>query len=95
MAALHSILINSWNYFLTIRFTDVLDILIVAFLIYKLIGLIRKTNSMRLAKGIIVLLIILWLSGIFNLTMINYILRKGVELGLIAIVIIFLTNLLL
>ena len=61
MAALHSILINSWNYFLTIRFTDVLDILIVAFLIYKLIGLIRKTNSMRLAKGIIVLLIILWL----------------------------------
>ncbi len=76
MAALHSILINSWNYFLTIRFTDVLDILIVAFLIYKLIGLIRKTNSMRLAKGIIVLLIILWLSGIFNLTMINYILRS-------------------
>ena len=89
MAALHSILINSWNYFLTIRFTDVLDILIVAFLIYKLIGLIRKTNSMRLAKGIIVLLIILWLSVIFNLTMSNYILRKGVELGLIAIVIIF------
>ena len=89
MAALRSILLNSWNYFLTIQFSDVVDIIIVAFLIYKLIGLIRKTNSMQLAKGIIVLLIILWLSGIFNLTMINYILRKGVELGLIVLVIIF------
>lgn len=89
MAALRSILLNSWNYFLTIQFSDIVDIIIVAFLIYKLIGLIRKTNSMRLAKGIIVLLIILWLSGLFNLTMINYILRKGVELGLIVLVIIF------
>lgn len=89
MAALRSILLNSWNYFLTIQFSDIVDIIIVAFLIYKLIGLIRKTNSSQLAKGIIVLLIILWLSGIFNLTMINFILRKGVELGLIVLVIIF------
>ena len=89
MDAIKDILIGSWNYLLTIRFADVVDILIVAYLIYKLIELIRRTNSFKLAKGIIVLLLVLWLSGIFKLTMINYILRKAVELGLIAIVIIF------
>jgi diadenylate cyclase len=77
------------NYLKTINFADAVDILIVAYLIYKAIGLIRKTNSFKLAKGILVLLLVLWLSGVFKLTMINYILRKAVELGLIAIVIIF------
>ena len=66
-----------------------MDILIVAYLIYKVISLVRKTSSYNLAKGLLVLLIALWLSGIFKLTMINYVLRKAVEIGLIALVIIF------
>lgn len=73
----------------TIGFADIIDILIVAYLIYKVIDLIRKTSSYNLAKGLLVLLIALWLSGIFKLTMINYLLRKAVEIGLIALVIIF------
>ena len=68
---------------------DIIDIIIVAYLIYKVIDLIRKTSSYNLAKGLFMLLIALWLSGVFNLTMINYILRKAVEIGLIALVIIF------
>lgn len=74
---------------LSIGFSDVVDILIVAYLIYKVISLVRKTSSYNLAKGLLVLLIALWLSGIFKLTMINYVLRKAVEIGLIALVIIF------
>ena len=77
------------NYITTIGVADAFDILIVAFLIYQLIRLIRKNNSMRVAKGIVLLLVILWLSGILHLTMINFLLRKAVELGLIAILIIF------
>ncbi len=77
------------NYIRTIGIADMFDILIVAFLIYQLIRLIHKNNSMRLAKGIILLLVMLWLSGILRLTMINYFLRRAVELGLIAILIIF------
>ncbi len=79
------------NYLSTISFWDVVDILIVAFLFYKVIDLVRKTSSYNLAKGILVLLVVLWLSGpsVFNLTMINFILRKAVEIGLIALVIIF------
>lgn len=73
----------------TIRFSDIVDILIVAYLIYNIIMLIRKTNSFRLARGILLILIALWLSGVLKLTMFNRLLQKTVELGLIALVIIF------
>lgn len=77
------------NLISTIRVSDVADILIVAYVIYKLIMLIRRTNSFRLARGIIVILIVLWLSGVLELNMVNRLLRKTVELGLIALVILF------
>ena len=80
---------NAFNYIKTIGLADAFDILIVAFLIYQLLVLIRKTNIVRVAKGIVVLLFVLWLSGILRLTMINFLLRKAVELGLIALVILF------
>lgn len=73
----------------TMRFSDIVDILIVAYLIYNIIMLIRKTNSFRLARGILLILIALWLSGVLKLTMFNRLLQKTVELGLIALVIIF------
>lgn len=77
------------NLISTIGFADIVDILIVAYLIYKVIDLIRKTSSYNLARGLLVLLVALWLSGMFKLAMINYILRKAVDIGLIALVIIF------
>lgn len=73
----------------TIRIADVVDILLVAYLLYKLIMLIHKTNSSRVARGIVLILIVMWLSGVLELTMIHRLLQKTVELGLIALVIIF------
>lgn len=89
MNSLAETLLNGVNYIKTIGIADAIDILLVAFLIYELLGLIRKTNTMKVAKGIVVLLLVLWLSGIAHLSMINFLLRKAVELGLIALVIIF------
>lgn len=77
------------NYLQTIGIADLIDILIVAYLIYKAIMFVRRTNSYNLAKGIIVLFVVLWLSEIFKLTMINYLIRRAVELGLIALLILF------
>ena len=55
------------NLLSTIRVTDVLDILIVAYLIYKSIMLIRRTNSFHLARGILIILVALgWLSAILQ-----------------------------
>lgn len=80
---------RSLNYIKSIGFTDVIDIVIVAYLLYKAIWFVRKTNSYNLAKGLAVLLIVLGISYVLNLNMINYLLRKAVELGLIAILILF------
>ena len=77
------------NYLSTIGVADVIDILIVAFLIYRLISFVRKTNTYNLARGLIIFLLALWLSGMFRLTMINYLLRRAVEWGTIALLIIF------
>ena len=81
----------SWagNYLSTIRISDAVDILIVTFLIYKAIWFVRRTNSYNLAKGLILILVALWLSDIFKLTMINSLLKRAVELGLIALLILF------
>lgn len=89
MSTLTEFLSNAVNYIKLISIADIVDIVIVAFLIYKLIGVIRKTNLMPVAKGLVVILAALWLSGVLKLTMINWLLRNIVELGLIALVIIF------
>ena len=89
MSALSNSISGAVNYLLTIGISDFIDIIIVAYLIYKAIWFLRKTNSFNLAQGLLVLLVVLWLSEVFRLTMINNLLRKAVELGLIALLILF------
>lgn len=78
-----------YNNLQLMRITDVLDITIVAYMIYKLISFVRKNHAFRLAKGLGVLLLVLLVSVLLNLTMIKYFITKGLELGLIAVVILF------
>lgn len=80
---------NFFSLIKTMRITDIIDILIVAFLIYKTVGYVRRTNSKNIATGIVMLLVILWFSELLSLKMINYFMRKALELGLIAVVVLF------
>ncbi|MCR5576783.1 MAG: diadenylate cyclase CdaA [Oscillospiraceae bacterium] len=89
METITNALSRAGSYLTTIGISDFVDIIIVAFLIYWLIGFVRKSNFINLAKGVIMLLLALWLSEFFGLIMIKFILRKVVELGVIALVIIF------
>ena len=89
MDSIRSKIIDAFNYIYTAGIPDILDMLIVAFLVYKLIGFIRRTSSSKVAKGVVVILLALWLSGELKLTVINFLLRKTVELGLLALVILF------
>jgi diadenylate cyclase len=89
MEVVRDVFVTALNGIKTMSFTDFLDVIIVAYLIYKVIGFVRKTNSYNLAKGVVFILIALWLSYIFRLTMINFLLRRTVELGLIALLILF------
>ena len=83
------IISNGINYMLTMSLSDIIDILLVAGLIYLGIGLIRRTNAIRLARGIVFVLLALVISDLLNLRMISSLFQRIVELGLIAIFIIF------
>ena len=89
MDKITNILGRAGNYMATMGIADFIDIIIVAFLIYRTIWFVRKSSFINLAKGLILVLAALWASEFFGLIMINYILRKAVELGMIALVILF------
>ena len=80
---------QAMGYILNIGLSDVVDILIVAALIYVLINLIRRTRTYRVFQGILILLVALWISDIGKLHTLNYILRNTMQLGLLALVILF------
>ncbi len=69
--------------------TDILDILIVAVLIYQLIGWVRSTSTGRVARAIVIILLLTWITSVFQLYVLNFILSNILSLGFIALVIIF------
>ncbi len=80
---------RTMHYLTSARVSDIIDILIVAFLIYKVSGLFRKTNSHQVAKGILFVFLALWISQWLGFTVIHYILAKAVEVGVLALVVLF------
>ena len=74
---------------LSIGWTDIIDILIVAYLVYKLISFARETRAGQLLKGIVLLIILTQLSGWFQLNTINFILLNAMQFGVLALIIVF------
>lgn len=72
-----------------ITLTDVIDILIVSYVIYKGIMLIRGTRAVQLLKGIFVVLIAWGLSVVFNLNTLQWMMNQAFTFGVLALIIIF------
>lgn len=68
---------------------DVIDVAIVAFVVYKVLGFIKETRALQLVRGLLILVLITVLSDTFNLYTLNWILRNTMTLGVIALVIVF------
>ena len=75
--------------FMGIKFKDILDILIVAFLIYSVVNMVRSTSAARVAKAIAALLLATWITDIAEMEMLHFGLNRILELGAIALVIMF------
>ncbi len=73
----------------TISPLDVIDILLVAFLIYKGIQLIRETRAMQLIKGILLFIAVYYLSTVLGLKAMSFILVEIFQFGVIAMIIVF------
>ena len=76
------------RYLMTLQITDVLDIIIMAFLLYKILTLVQSTKAASLLKGLFVFLAAL-LSNVCHLNGINYLMNRMVELGVLALIILF------
>lgn len=75
--------------FRNVTIKDMVDMAIVAFVFYKLYMLIRETRAEQLIKGIFVLLVATQASGLLQLHVINWILRNTIQVGVIALLIVF------
>lgn len=69
--------------------TLILDLAIVIFLIYCFFKIVKGSRAWQLIKGIALLIITTWVSGLLNLKILNWILTGIMNLGVIAIIVIF------
>ena len=76
---------------LQIQLTDILDIAILSFVIYKLMWMLRKTSSGRLMWGVLILMMVMFVSSdaVLSLTATSFLLDRVVEWGILVLVILF------
>lgn len=74
----------TWN-----NFSIALDVLIIWYLVYRLIMLIRGTKAVQLAKGIVLIFIIRIIAGFLNLRALTYIVDQIVSWAVVGIIVIF------
>lgn len=73
----------------TIRVSDLIDIAVLSYVIYKLLWMIRKTSSGRLLRGVLILLSAMGLCSVMNLYATSFLLNKAVEWGIVVLVVLF------
>ena len=79
----------SFDSFLFMNFSDVIDILIVSYLIYKIMLWIKETRAWSLFKGLVVLLAIFGISSFFNFSTLYLIISNTFNVGFIAVIVLF------
>ncbi len=72
-----------------ITFWDVIDIFALAFIIYKAINYMKETRAVPLTKGIFVLVIIYFLSALFEMKALSYLFQTVMNTGIFAIIVLF------
>ena len=89
LSSISSVFDNLRSVFASIGFFDVLDILVVALILYAILIRLRSTSALRIASAIVILLVVTALTSTLKMRVLNFILSKILEIGLIAVVIVF------
>lgn len=71
------------------RWSDYVDIIIVAYLIYRLLPLLRSAGSIKLVRAVFVLFVVLGVTDVFDIYALHFILEQLMSVGLIALVVLF------
>lgn len=77
------------NILRTIEIPDIIDILFLTFIVYKLIKLIRETRAGQLIKGIMLVVIAYLVCNTLKLKTLSFLLDKTLNLGFIAVIVMF------
>jgi diadenylate cyclase len=75
------------------KFVDFVDIFILSVFVFYVYKFIRQRRAVRLASGVLILLAVLLVSVIFNMRALNFILQNFFQVGMIALIIIFQSDL--
>ena len=78
-----------WSLLMEMRFMDIVDILVVAFLIYKLLPIFRSTGTARVMWVVAVVVVVAGLANLLNMHTLSFILSQLLAIGLIAVVVLF------
>jgi len=73
----------------TIRIWDVIDILIIAFLIYRMLSIMQKTSASSVIKGLLIILAVAWIANFLNMNILTFLLRQVLQLGTLVIIVLF------
>lgn len=77
------------RYVMTFSISDILDIAVISYLVYRVLILVRHSRAAQVAKAILLLIVALGLSSLLNLKVINFALSRAVEMGMLALIIVF------
>lgn len=80
---------NLMGILMSIKVTDVIDIVIVSYLLYELLGFIKETRAQQLFRGVLLIVVFFLVSEVFNLSLLNWLFTRLITVGLIAVVILF------
>ena len=71
------------------KWSDYLDIILVAILICRLIPTLRQSGAMRVARIVVLVLLLTWITDLLNLNTLNYLLEELISIGLLAVIILY------
>jgi len=77
------------NFTNTVSYTDVIDILLVAFLIYCILSIMQRTSASNVIRGLVLLLVVAGLADFFSMSILSYLLQQVLHMGIILIVVLF------
>jgi diadenylate cyclase len=78
-----------WDNIRTIGVSDILDIAVVAFCIYKAVTFFSRTGAGRVLRGVVLMLLLMWVASLLKLTVVNYFIGHTLQVGILLLVIVF------
>lgn len=77
------------SFFQVLKITDIIDIFLVAVIVYQILKMIKETRAIQIVKGIAILFVIFQVSIWAHLTTLNYLLSNALQVGVFSIVVLF------